>query len=269
MDVKSISIIGCGWLGRPLALTLMKEGWSVKGTASSVEKVELLRQLGVDAYPFKASGQEWEIPVNVLNSQVLFLNLPPGRRGGKAPYDFIALHQEILGLLESEVIEHLVFISSTGVYANTERKVGEDSKIEPTNASAEVLYAVEEQIKNLTIPFTILRLAGLAGGERQPGRWFAGKKNIPGGDTPVNMIHREDCINAILKCINANPTNRVYNLCADLHPPKSQFYKEQAAKLGLEIPDFDPGSVPFKIVVNMAFKKQFDYVFKYPDPISF
>lgn len=44
------SIIGCGWLGLPLAERLVAEGYTVKGSTTSVDKLSLLRQKGIDAY---------------------------------------------------------------------------------------------------------------------------------------------------------------------------------------------------------------------------
>ena len=47
---KKVSIVGCGWLGVPLAVQLLAEGYLVKGSTTSPEKVPLLQQTGVEAY---------------------------------------------------------------------------------------------------------------------------------------------------------------------------------------------------------------------------
>ena len=45
-----ISILGCGWLGLPLAKALLEKGFSVKGSTTSVQKLPLLKNIG--AAPF-------------------------------------------------------------------------------------------------------------------------------------------------------------------------------------------------------------------------
>ena len=38
-----ISIMGCGWLGLPLAAQLVKAGYNVKGSTTTPEKLEVLQ----------------------------------------------------------------------------------------------------------------------------------------------------------------------------------------------------------------------------------
>ena len=40
--MKRVSVLGCGWLGKPLAISLLDEGYSVKGSTTSEDKLELL-----------------------------------------------------------------------------------------------------------------------------------------------------------------------------------------------------------------------------------
>ncbi len=47
---NNISILGCGWLGLPLALTLKKNGYSIKGSTTSEIKVKLLNNYGVQPF---------------------------------------------------------------------------------------------------------------------------------------------------------------------------------------------------------------------------
>ena len=45
--MTQISILGCGWLGLPLAEALIKNGFSVKGSTTSSSKLGDLENLGV------------------------------------------------------------------------------------------------------------------------------------------------------------------------------------------------------------------------------
>ena len=50
--MHKIGILGCGWLGFPLAEILIKKGFDVKGTSTSLEKVEQLNKIGVKSCHF-------------------------------------------------------------------------------------------------------------------------------------------------------------------------------------------------------------------------
>jgi UDP-N-acetyl-D-mannosaminuronate dehydrogenase len=48
--MTQISILGCGWLGLPLAKALLENGFSVNGSTTSVEKLSVLENLGIQPY---------------------------------------------------------------------------------------------------------------------------------------------------------------------------------------------------------------------------
>ena len=48
--MKSVSILGCGWLGKPMAVSLLSEGFSVKGSTTSEIKIQELEALEIEAY---------------------------------------------------------------------------------------------------------------------------------------------------------------------------------------------------------------------------
>lgn len=47
MKNKQIAIMGCGWLGAPLAEKLLAEGWEVYGSSRSLANLEGLQALGL------------------------------------------------------------------------------------------------------------------------------------------------------------------------------------------------------------------------------
>ena len=48
--MKTVSILGCGWLGKPLAVSLLQEGYEVKGSTTSESKLSDLEALGIESY---------------------------------------------------------------------------------------------------------------------------------------------------------------------------------------------------------------------------
>ena len=48
--MTKISILGCGWLGLPLAKALIGNGFSVNGSTTSIDKIGLLENAGITPF---------------------------------------------------------------------------------------------------------------------------------------------------------------------------------------------------------------------------
>ena len=78
MQKETITILGCGWLGLPLAQTLVKEGYSVKGSTTREEKLEVLQDAGVEPYLVRLEPEvTGDDVVAFLQSDILVVNIPP------------------------------------------------------------------------------------------------------------------------------------------------------------------------------------------------
>jgi nucleoside-diphosphate-sugar epimerase len=114
--------------------------------------------------------------------------------------------------------------------------VKESSERRPVTASGQVLKELEDWLHNLPgTQVDIVRLAGLVGPGRHPGRFFAGK-SAPDGQHGVNLVHLEDVIGAIELLLQAPKGGHIYNICAPSHPARSTFYPLMARQLGLAPP---------------------------------
>ncbi len=219
------SILGLGWFGAPLAEALVREGFSVSGTTRSEEKRIHLNNTGVNTekltYP--------ELPSSsLLDQDIVVLNIPPFE-------DQLAWFKRWAWDLKAWVI----FISSTSVYPT------------PDTRSGELLKAQEEWISGTFPDWTILRFGGLLGGNRHPGKHLAGRKNLPGRNWPVNLIHLEDTIGATLAVIKARAKGRIFHVVSDEHPSRSDFYSDYCLRHGLPLPEFDPTDTTYgKLVSN-------------------
>ena len=127
------------------------------------------------------------------------------------------------------------------------------------------MLAAEEVLREHT-NVTILRLAGLYGYGRQPGRRMAGKE-VTGGDAPVNLVHRDDVVAVITKVIEENISG-IFNVCADLHPSRREVYTAQAERLGFEPPHFiEPHEADHKVVSSEKLKG-LGYTFWHENPLG-
>ena len=267
MDQK-ISILGCGWLGLPLAEQLISDGFSVKGSTTNAAKLSLLSSKNIDPFllelnPAIKGGRIKEF----FSSEILIIDIPPGGKDDKVSFHTKQV-RSILEETASSSVQKVIFISSTSVYGNTNRQVTEDDELNPDRESGKALKSVEEMLFAAdSFEKTIIRFAGLIDDDRNPVKFFAGRKNIPGGSIPVNLIHRKDCINIIRWVIKQNAWNEIFNACSDLHPSKREFYTAAADKLNQPAPAFIDTDDGYKIVNSDKLKRRLGYKFLYPDPL--
>ena len=116
--MKSVAIVGLGWLGLPLALHLKELGWCVKGSKQSSDDAQKLHQLGIETYPFSLSDEMKRLPDHIcplFNVNALILTLPPGRVYSQQYCVYIAF---LTNQAEKNRVEHLIFNMSTYVFAD-------------------------------------------------------------------------------------------------------------------------------------------------------
>lgn len=270
-----ISILGCGWLGLPLADTLIRQNHKIKGSTTTESKVDELRSHSIEPYLLKLTPQVstpstaegfWE-------TDVLVLNIPPGRKRDNVVDFHIKQIQSVVSQLKDSSVRHLVFISSTSVYPSNPGLVRESDVI-PGNAarlSGNALLKAEELLMNANgFLTTVLRFGGLYGGDRHPAKYMAGRKELRRASAPVNLIHRDDCIAIITQIIEENITGEIFNAVSDGHPTRKEYYTKAAKALGLEPPTFkdrnEQGDRNYKIVSNAKLKEQLNYTFLHPFP---
>ena len=79
-----ISILGCGWLGFPLAESLIEKGFLVRGSTTSEGKLSIFSTVGILPYLISVSENEIVGDFNAFleNSEILIIDFPPKLRGG-------------------------------------------------------------------------------------------------------------------------------------------------------------------------------------------
>lgn len=268
--MKTISILGCGWLGLPLGKHLKAKSYKIRGSTVSSDKLELIRRNKIEPFYIKLNPKLQGKDIDqFFESDILIINFPPERRN-----DIVEYYRAQIESLASRIIfsntDKVLFISSTSVYPNVDREITEDDILKPTKLSGKALLGVEAFLRSSgEFKTTILRFGGLIGYDRLPARFLAGKKNIEHGNAPVNLIHRDDCILIIEKIIQNEVWGYVFNACADSHPTRKEFYVNQALKAGLEPPEFvNTKDVQYKIISNRKLKMELNYKFKHPDLLN-
>ncbi|GAA4275223.1 NAD-dependent epimerase/dehydratase family protein [Aquimarina gracilis] len=240
---EQISILGTGWLGLPLAKAFVEENYVVKGSTTSENKLENLRNHKIKGYQISLNeeGPVGDINSFLSGSDTLIINIPPGLR--KNPeINFVAKIQTLLPHIEKSDIENVLFISSTSVFPDLEGfpSISEETTPNATSNAGKQLIGVEQLLQNHKgFKTTILRFAGLFGPNRHPATMLSRRSNIKNPEAPVNLIHLDDCIGIINQIIRTQRWGYIFNASYPDHPEKSKYYGKICKEMGLPLPDYD------------------------------
>lgn len=266
-----ISILGCGWLGLPLAQHLLQLEHKVKGSTTTPDKITLLESAGVEPFLIKLDpSMECTDCETFWRADVLVVNIPPGRRRDDVEEHHPRQIQSVIEHVRQHHIKRVIFISSTSVYPDGHGLVREKDAYEPSSGSGKALRKAEKLLMEQDdFDATILRFGGLYGYDRHPARYLAGRYDLDRGNAPVNMLHRDDAINVITRVIERNVSREIFNVCSDGHPPRREFYTTAAEHFDLEPPVFkEDKNDDYKIVSNQKLKETLNYTFYYPNPMD-
>lgn len=250
----TIGLFGCGWLGEPLAHFLLEKGFFVKASTTAQEKLHRLKESGIESYLLNLETID-ETILPFLETTILIVNIPSKNVSG---------FKKLIPFIEKSAVKKVLFISSTSVYKDNNSVISEemlDCFSESPLLEIEQLFQQNNHFKT-----TILRFGGLFGYSRKPGNFFGSNRLVSQPEAPVNMIHRDDCIEITHQIIQQNKWNETFNACADLHPSKRAFYTKATEIVGNPPPNFIADEVlSFKIISNEKLKKELNYRFKHAD----
>ncbi|RYG02054.1 MAG: NAD-dependent epimerase/dehydratase family protein [Chitinophagaceae bacterium] len=232
----TLSILGCGWYGLPMAKTLVKKGYTVKGSTTTTSKLQKLEEAGIDAHliDFDNSALSDEF----FKCDVLLIAIPP--RVNKP--DALTYAQKVSLITEKALQHHVknvMLISSTGIYPDDNFVVDETAIPIPNTPAGTALLEAENILKSINgFTSTIIRFAGLIGPERHLAKHFAGKADIANGLAPINLIHLEDCIGLTLTIIEKEQFGHTYHGVSPSHRTREDFYTKACIASGLAKPSF-------------------------------
>ncbi|UXP30837.1 hypothetical protein N6H18_10780 [Reichenbachiella agarivorans] len=257
--MKQISIMGCGWLGMPLAIDLIKKGYQVKGSTSTPTKLKTLEDEGIEPY-LSEKGQKTIDSSDFFDNEIFMINIPP-RNTPEDPNFHLDQLQAIANQIDFDKTK-VLFISSTAVYPSPNAEVTEADASYDCYSRGGVSLLKAEEIFSKEKNTTVLRMAGLYGPERHPAVTLSGKK-IGGKDSPVNMIHLDDCIGVIETILEQELWGETFNVCSPNHPTKEEFYKKSSKKLKIAPPTYSDIAIDYKIVNSDKLKAATKYKFKH------
>jgi len=199
MTSSSIGIIGCGWLGKPLATALHSDF-----------KVECYSRENTTDDSFFWYSDTIVISINTKDNYLQTL-------------------QKIAKLASKTT--NIILMSSISVYREFDKEIDEDAVITKIGLQKEA----EDLMLSLRDSVVILRLGGLMGDDRISGKW---KKISTFSDGAVNYNHRDDAISITKKIMQNRVVNGIFNLVAPLHPLRSEVHKKNSEEFGFVLGTF-------------------------------
>ncbi|HGO8862071.1 TPA: SDR family oxidoreductase [Neisseria meningitidis] len=240
-----ISITGLGYLGLPLAQKFYQHGSRVAAIKRSLTSDDINLPIHLDTFDLGSTDAfQTALWRHHADKPVWFFLLPPSSLTHYA--DTVKQWSELARACN---VQHLIFTSSTSVYGDTARECDETATPDPQTESARQILAAEQHLLDSGISnIDILRLGGLYCAERHPVSRLVQKQNIPGGNRPINIVHRNIAVESLFQTAFNPGGRRLKNIIEPRHPTRREFYTEEAAKLGLPALDFAPDDSVGKII---------------------
>lgn len=266
--MKKIAILGCGWLGLPLAISFLKNGFEVNGATTTHSKLSELSHLGI--HPFLISIEndsiEGDIEVFFKNVSVLIITIPPKLRT-ETNENFLKKMAILVPFIEKCGVKKVIFVSSTSVFEDANQVVCSAEFANPnTNSGIQLLECEKLLQENSNFDTTIVRFGGLIGKDRHPIYSLSGKKGVKNPNAAINLIHLSDCIAVLQRVIALQYWRKTLHAVAPFDAAKADFYTKKALKMGLNPPIFDFLTPSFGKKV-LPFPQEFfdDFEFEYPN----
>lgn len=127
--MKKVAIIGLGWLGMPLAQSLVRRGVQVVGSKTTPDGVEAARMSGINCYQLQLTPELICDPDDLeqlMTVDALVITLPASRTADGGEQYFQAVQMVVDSALAFDV-PRIIFTSSTSVYGETRGRIKENA----------------------------------------------------------------------------------------------------------------------------------------------
>jgi nucleoside-diphosphate-sugar epimerase len=236
---KSVLIVGCGFVGLPLARDFAVSGWETYATVASEASMAKLHgeSFRADALDIRDEASFRHLARRNFN---VVIHCASSGRGGAADYESV-FFLGARNLMANLQCDRFIFTSSTSVYSQTDGFwVDEKSPANPLRETGQFLRKAEDLV--LGTGGAVARLAGLYG----PGRCVPLQKLLDGkaiiegnGERVMNMLHQLDAAGA-LRFLAETQATGLFNAVDNDPVPELEWFRYVCDRLNQPIPSFGP-----------------------------
>ncbi|MDX8386965.1 MAG: SDR family oxidoreductase [Ghiorsea sp.] len=215
-SVKSLLILGCGYVGTKLAQTCLAQGIKVKATVRNPARVSSLLAMGIDAV---SNGVPSDLNPDWLSDcDTLVDSIPLSYDEHKQPFQTQSLWaKQLTHCMPS--LKWVGYLSATSVYADSQGEwINESNTNYSPNPRGMERRVAEQAWLNNFVNTEIFRLAGIYGDERNI------IDKLQAGDYKTvkwqpehfsNRIHVDDIIATLLAAMHTPKSGRLLNIADD------------------------------------------------------
>jgi len=233
-------IIGCGYIGLPLALHLQREGHEISAWVHSEVSAASLAQHSF-RHLITGSVADNDVWAALVEAYDLVIHCASSGRGGEAAYEQVFLKGALMMNAYQRDARKL-FVSSTSVYRQDEGEiVTEESPAEPDTATGRILRVAEKVV--LWAGATVVRSSGIYGPDRGVllEKLRCNEAVIEGdGRRWMNQIHQRDLVAALAHLIDAGARGEIYNATDDTPVTYLDYYAWCSGFLHKPMPPYGP-----------------------------
>lgn len=273
-------IVGCGYVGLPLAAELLRQGHEVVGVRRTEAGAAELRAAGITPVVADIAEPGFARPEGRFDWVVFAA--AAGRAAGTEAYRAVYVEglARVAGQFATEPPKKFVYTGSTSVYGQTDGSVVKETAVTaPAAAEGRLLVEAEQRLLAAArggLPAVVLRLAGIYGPDRLGimDRLVRNEVRIAGqGQRYLNMIHRDDVVGAVLAALRSGRPGEIYNVVDEEPVAEVTFYTWLAETLGKWTPPFGPddsgtpgaAARPNRRVSGRRLGMELGYRLKYPN----
>jgi nucleoside-diphosphate-sugar epimerase len=231
-------IIGCGDIGKRIAILLQKDNNSVFGVVRSNEGLRALQRNNIQGINIDLDTVETFESLPVNNALVYYL-VPPPRQGVTD-----TRIRRFLDMITNDASpKKIVYMSTSGVYGDVRGDwVTENSPVDPGSDRGKRRLDAENAVrawsKNQNTEYVILRVPGIYGpGRIQIDRLKNRNPVLRKEDAPYsNRIHADDLTNICVAAAKTSLSNSIFNASDGQPSTITEYYNTMAKLLGLRPP---------------------------------
>jgi predicted Zn-dependent protease with MMP-like domain len=236
MPMKTLLILGCGYVGEKLAKACLAQGARVVGTTRCAQRQKELDTLGIQAVLVDSPDMLSE---EILTGcDAILDSIPLERSGQKFRAGQVSWIPKLVHKLHQ--VKWIGYLSSTGVYGDAGGAwVDELWPCKPGSLRGKQRLIAEDAWLNSGLPVEVFRLAGIYGpGRNIISRLKAGQYKAVDWNPPhfSSRIHVDDIVAALLVAMNKPRVGRVMNLADDDPLPHIDYVSELARIIGASAP---------------------------------
>ncbi len=239
-----VLIVGCGYVGLPLGAELARRGHAVFGLRRTADGAGELVAAGITSLVGDVTRPE---TLHLLPGPFDWVvNTVSSSKGGADVYRAVYVEgtRNLLTWLAGSPLRKFIYTSSTSVYAQNDRsEVTEASPAEPRSDTGRLLVETENLLLTAAserdFPAVVLRVAGIYGPERGHlfQQYLRGEARLAGdGSRLLNMIHRDDVVEAVITALERGEAGRIYNVADDEPVTQLDFFQWLAEQLHRPLP---------------------------------